>query len=124
MHRADTAAAVIAWTHHERFDGTGYPRGLAEDAIPLPGRIAAVADAFDAITTHRPHSTARPVAIAAEMLRAERGLQFDPAVLDALLGALEGAARLRGKSKKLRASSTLLRMFCRHHRAIRWCRIW
>jgi excisionase family DNA binding protein len=89
-----SAAAVIAWTHHERFDGTGYPRGLAEDAIPLPGRIAAVADAFDAITTHRPHRTARPVAIAAEMLRAERGLQFDPAVLDALLGALEGAARI------------------------------
>ena len=87
-------AAVIAWTHHERYDGTGYPRGLAEDAIPLAGRIAAVADAFDAIATDRPHRAARPVTVAAEVLRAERGRQFDPAVLDGLLGALEGAARI------------------------------
>ena len=79
---------MIAWTHHEHFDGTGYPRGLAEEAIPLPGRIAAVADAFDAIATDRPHRRARPVAIAAEMLRAGREEQFDPAVLDAFLGAL------------------------------------
>ncbi len=89
-----TAAAVIAWTHHERYDGTGYPRGLAADAIPLPGRIAAVADAFDAITTDRPHRGARSAATAAEVLRAEQGLQFDPAVLDVLLGALDSATRI------------------------------
>ena len=89
-----TAAAVIAWTHHERYDGTGYPRGLAADAIPLPGRIAAVADAFDAITTDRPHRGARSTATAAEVLRAEQGLQFDPAVLDVLLGALDSATRI------------------------------
>lgn len=98
-----TAAATIAWTHHERFDGAGYPRGLAGDAIPLAGRIAAVADAFDALATDRPHRTARPVAAAAEVLESERGRQFDPAVADVLLGALDCAGRILERSPDERA---------------------
>jgi excisionase family DNA binding protein len=83
------AAAEIAWTHHERFDGLGYPRGLGGEEIPLAGRVVAVADAFDAVTTERPHRRALPVAGAVEILREERGRQFDPVVLDTLLGALD-----------------------------------
>ncbi len=83
------AAAEIAWTHHERFDGGGYPRGLAGDEIPLPGRIVAVADAFDALTTDRPHRRAQPLAVALDVMRRERGRQFDPDVLDAFLGDME-----------------------------------
>ena len=54
-------AAEIAWTHHERWDGTGYPRGLAGEDIPISGRVVAVADAFDALTTDRPYRPAGTV---------------------------------------------------------------
>ncbi len=76
-------AAEIALTHHERWDGAGYPRGLSGDAIPLVGRIAAVADTFDAITSDRPYRRARSAATAIAILEAERATQFDPAVVDA-----------------------------------------
>ena len=82
-------AALIAWTHHERYDGTGYPRGLAAEDIPLPGRIAGVADVFDALTTQRVYRSALPVDEAVAVLRDERGRHFDPAVVDAFLGDLE-----------------------------------
>jgi putative two-component system response regulator len=82
-------AATIAWTHHERYDGTGYPRGLAGAEIPLAGRIAAVADAFDALTTYRVYRSALPLDEAVAVLRDERGRHFDPAVVDAFLGDLE-----------------------------------
>jgi putative two-component system response regulator len=80
-------AAIIAWTHHEHFDGGGYPRGLAGDEIPLEGRIAAVADVFDALTNHRIYRPALPYAEAVATMRAERGSHFDPRALDALLSA-------------------------------------
>jgi putative two-component system response regulator len=84
-------AATIAWTHHERFDGDGYPRGLSGEEIPLIGRIAAVADVFDALTTDRVYRSAIPVADAVATLTAERGRQFDPAVVDVLLADLDAA---------------------------------
>src|SRR3954468_6574527 len=74
-------AAEIALTHHERFDGAGYPRGLAGEEIPITGRIAAVADAFDALTTDRVYRRAGSVEEAVETLTAERGRHFDPAVV-------------------------------------------
>jgi PAS domain S-box-containing protein len=80
-------AATIAWTHHERFDGGGYPRGLKGEEIPLEGRIAAVADVFDALTSDRVYRAAFTRAEALMMMRAERGLHFDPRVLDAFLEA-------------------------------------
>jgi putative two-component system response regulator len=80
-------AAEIAWTHHERFDGGGYPRGLEGDQIPLEGRIVAVADVFDALTNDRVYRPAFSYADAIEMMRAERGSHFDPEVLDAFLDA-------------------------------------
>ena len=78
-------AATIAWTHHERFDGGGYPRGLEGEAIPLSGRIAAVADVFDALTHDRVYGYAYSYDRAVRMMRAERGSHFDPRVLDAFL---------------------------------------
>jgi putative two-component system response regulator len=81
-------AAVIAWTHHEWFDGNGYPRGIAGAAIPLEGRIAAVADVYDALTRDRVYRPRFSHAEALRMLEEGRGTQFDPHVLDALLAVV------------------------------------
>lgn len=84
-------AARIAWTHHERVDGLGYPRGLAGTEIPLEGRIVAVVDVYDALTADRPYRKALSHADALTLLAAGRETQFDPIVLDAFLGALDEA---------------------------------
>ena len=77
-------AATVAWTHHENWDGSGYPRGLAEEAIPLAGRIVAVADVFDALTSIRPYRPPISEAEAYEHLDSESGRKFDPAAIAAL----------------------------------------
>ena len=89
-------AAVIARTHHERFDGSGYPRGLFERAIPIAGRIAAVADVFDALTSDRVYRPAVPASEAVEMMREERGRHFDPQVLDAFLDVVPAVVETLG----------------------------
>jgi HD-GYP domain-containing protein (c-di-GMP phosphodiesterase class II) len=71
-------------SHHERFDGSGYPDGLAGEDIPLAARIFAVADALDAITTDRPYRPAAPLAEARASIAAETGTHFDPAVVAVL----------------------------------------
>jgi putative two-component system response regulator len=81
-------AATIAYTHHERFDGSGYPRGLAAEGIPLEGRIVAVADVFDAVTHDRSYQRAVPIDAALEIMRSKRGNHFDPEVLDAFLASI------------------------------------
>jgi putative two-component system response regulator len=81
-------AACVARTHHERWDGTGYPVGLAAEEIPLAGRILAVADVFDALTHARPYKEAWPVADAVAEIGAQRARQFEPAVVDAFLRVL------------------------------------
>ena len=84
--------AVIAASHHERWDGTGYPAALAGEAIPLVGRVVAVADVFDALTHNRPYKSAWPAERAiAEMQRAA-GSQFDPRVVAAFLTMHKDAA--------------------------------
>jgi len=83
------AAAEIALSHHERWDGTGYPRRLEGENISLSGRIVAVADAFDAMTTDRVYRAAGTVEDAVEVLRAERNRQFDARVVDAFLEHLD-----------------------------------
>jgi CHASE2 domain-containing sensor protein len=82
-------AETIALTHHERWDGSGYPAGLRGDAIPLPGRICAVCDVFDALLSGRPYKDPWPLEEALAELRRERGRHFDPAVLDAFLGIVD-----------------------------------
>jgi putative two-component system response regulator len=81
-------AECIAWTHHERVDGSGYPRGLAGDEIPIQGRIAAVADVYDALTRDRPYREALPVAEATALMAEGRGTHFDPEVLDTFMLAV------------------------------------
>jgi putative two-component system response regulator len=83
------AAESIAITHHERWDGRGYPRGTAGSAIPLVGRIVAVADAFDAMTTERPYKKPMPVEKAIRILEEEKGGQFDPDAVAAFTGNLD-----------------------------------
>jgi putative two-component system response regulator len=70
-------AETVAISHHERWDGTGYPKGLKGDAIPVAGRIVAVVDAFDAMTNARPYRAARPTAVALQVLREESDRQVE-----------------------------------------------
>jgi PAS domain S-box-containing protein len=88
-------AAVIALTHHERFDGSGYPNGLAGEEIPLEGRITAVADVFDALLTDRSYRKAMSTTEAVAVIEAGRGTHFDPQIVDILLGHLQEALALR-----------------------------
>lgn len=78
-------ARDIAWTHHERFDGTGYPHGLSGYDIPLSGRIVAVADVYDALTSSRVYKPAYSHETAKEIIVEGRGTHFDPAIVDAFL---------------------------------------
>ncbi len=81
------SAASIAISHHEKFDGSGYPYGVAGNAIPLFGRIVAVADVFDALTSERPYKKAWPIERAVAYLREGAGGHFDPACVEALLAS-------------------------------------
>jgi putative two-component system response regulator len=78
---------TIALSHHERWDGTGYPQGLAGEQIPLSGRICAVLDVFDALTTWRPYRAALPSEVAFDEVARGRGTHFDPALVDLFLAA-------------------------------------
>lgn len=79
------AAATIALAHHEKFDGSGYPHGVAGEAIPLFGRIVAVADVFDALTSERPYKKAWSIERSIDYLRDSAGSHFDPACVEAFL---------------------------------------
>jgi methanogenic corrinoid protein MtbC1 len=81
-------AATIALSHQEKWDGTGYPRGLKGETIPIEGRIVAVADVFDALTSDRVYRKAFPVEDAVQMMREQRGRHFDPVLLDAFMEVL------------------------------------
>jgi putative two-component system response regulator len=90
-------AATIAYTHHERVDGAGYPRGLSEEQIPVEGRIAAIADVFDALTSDRVYKKAFALGKAIETMREGRGTQFDADLLDLFLGSLDEVLAIRAK---------------------------
>ena len=77
--------ALIALGHHEKFDGSGYPLGLVGDHIPLPARIVAVADVFDALTSVRPYKAAWTAHQAFDYLRSQSGSHLDPALVNAFL---------------------------------------
>ena len=83
------AIAQIVLTHHERFDGQGYPEGIRRTEIPAESRILQVADAFDAITSVRPYQPALPVAYAVDELRRFSGTQFDPEAVDGMIELIE-----------------------------------
>jgi len=81
-------AATIALTHHERWDGQGYPRQVAGAAIPLQGRIVAVADVLDALVSRRPYKEPWPLDRALEEIESQRGKHFDPDIVDMLLAII------------------------------------
>jgi hemerythrin-like metal-binding protein len=88
-------ACEIAMTHHEKWNGTGYPVGLKGEKIPLPGRICAVADVFDALTSRRPYKEPWPVDKAIEYVREESGKSFDPKVVECFEKAIPEILRIR-----------------------------
>jgi ribonuclease P protein subunit RPR2 len=93
-----SGAVEIIRSHHERYDGTGYPRGLRGRQIPLAARIFAVADSFDAMTSDRPYRRAMPIDVALEELRGGAGTQFDPEVVAAFLELVDEDDILLGPS--------------------------
>ena len=80
-------AAEIVRCHHEHFDGSGYPRGLKGDAIPLGARVFSVADALDALTVTRSYREAQPFDVASDMIMSQSGKRYDPAVVESFLRA-------------------------------------
>lgn len=91
-------AVCVVRSHHERWDGRGYPDGLAGEAIPLAARVFAVADVLDALTTERPYRKASSMGVAREMIAAGSGTQFDPAVVDGFLAIdLSAFERIRNE---------------------------
>lgn len=93
------AIREIVRHHHEHFDGTGYPRGLAGPEIPIGARIVAVADAFDVMWVGRPYSPSKELDLIVAEFRRERGMQFDPVLVDVFLDLLE-RSDLAGEAKK------------------------
>jgi len=88
-------AEIIALSHHERWDGSGYPQGLAGEEIPLAGRIVAIADVFDALTSKRPYKEAFPLEKAFQIIEEGRGSHFDPTVVDAFFGIKDRIVGIR-----------------------------
>jgi putative two-component system response regulator len=88
-------AEEIAISHHEKWNGSGYPKGLSGDDIPISGRIVGLADVFDALTTRRPYKQPYSIEVACEIISKERGQHFDPALVDIFLFNLEGIQRIK-----------------------------
>jgi response regulator RpfG family c-di-GMP phosphodiesterase len=89
--------SVIAMTHHEKWDGSGYPAALRGERIPLPGRIVAVADVFDALTSRRPYKEAWPIERAVELIDSERGKHFDPGLVGLFISAISAVRAIHEK---------------------------
>lgn len=92
-------ARVMALTHHERWDGTGYPKKLQGNAIPVPGRIMAVADAFEAMTSTQRHRSPISTMEAARIISAESGKQYDPSGVAAFMKGVKEFDEVRAKNK-------------------------
>jgi putative two-component system response regulator len=89
--------ASIAYTHHEKYDGSGYPNGLAGEAIPLEGRITAIADVFDALLSRRVYKSPYALEDVLEMMREQEGKHFDPSLLGLFLGNMDGALAIKAR---------------------------
>ena len=92
-----TLGAEIALSHHEKYDGTGYPNGLKGEDIPLAGRIVAVADVYDALTTRRPYKDAWPIEDAVAYIRNASGTHMDPDVVEVFLENLDKVTEIQSK---------------------------
>ena len=90
-------ARQIALTHHEKWDGSGYPKGRSGDEVPLMGRIVAIADVFDALTTVRPYKKAWNVEDAVDYIAQSRETHFDPRLVDLFMKILPDILAIRAK---------------------------
>ncbi|MCO7557300.1 response regulator [Metapseudomonas otitidis] len=90
-------AQRIALTHHEKWDGSGYPNGLAGEGIPIEGRIVAIADVFDALTSERPYKQAWPVEEAVAFLREQSGQHFDPDLVELFIQQLPAVLEVKAR---------------------------
>ncbi|MDH3335310.1 MAG: response regulator [Rhodospirillaceae bacterium] len=88
-------ARQVAHTHHEKWDGSGYPRGLSGENIPLVGRITALADVFDALTSERPYKEAWPVEKAVDLIKEQSGKHFDPELVEIFLKLIDKLCDIR-----------------------------
>ncbi len=88
-------AELIALSHHEKWNGKGYPQGLASDTIPLAARIVGLADVFDALISKRPYKDPFPVEVALDIIKKERGEHFDPAVVDVFLENIDEFVKIK-----------------------------
>lgn len=88
-------AEQIALTHHEKWNGSGYPHGVAGEQIPVVGRIVALADTFDALTSRRPYKDPYPIAVAADIIVKERGRHFDPRLTDLFSDSLQDLVAIK-----------------------------
>ncbi|HEY9079169.1 HD domain-containing phosphohydrolase [Magnetovibrio sp.] len=88
-------ARMVAWTHHEKWDGSGYPKGLKGEEIPLVGRITAVADVFDALTSERPYKKGWSIEDATQYIQDQAGQHFDPAVVEKFVEHLDEITTIR-----------------------------
>ncbi len=93
------AAAIISYTHHEKWDGTGYPRGLKGEEIPIYGRITAIADVFDALGSDRTYKKAWPLEDIISLFKEQRGKHFDPNLVDLFMDNLDDFKEIRNKFK-------------------------
>lgn len=104
LSRSDTAlfvlAAEIAASHHEKWDGSGYPAGLAGNKIPESGRIVALADVFDALTMRRPYKDAWPIDKTMDTIREGKGSHFDPALVDLFVEHLDDFLEIQARWQK------------------------
>jgi putative two-component system response regulator len=90
-------AEQIALSHHEKWNGNGYPQGLSGDNIPLAGRIVGLADAFDAITSKRPYKDPYPVEMACDIIKKERGEHFDPDLVDVFMENIDEVLKIKAE---------------------------
>ncbi|APW36581.1 two-component system response regulator [Rhodoferax koreense] len=97
-------ASSVALTHHEKWDGSGYPRGLKGTQIPIEGRIIAIADVFDALTSERPYKKAWTVEAAVELLQRESGKHFDPELVTAFLARMPALLEVKERWAETEAS--------------------
>ncbi|SME95084.1 HD-GYP domain-containing protein [Desulfovibrio gilichinskyi] len=93
--------AIIAESHHEKWDGSGYPHGLSGENIPLPGRICAIADVFDALTSKRPYKEAFSTEVALPIMQEGKGVHFDPHILGVFFDNLDKIIEIKTKYSDL-----------------------
>ena len=105
--RADVlkTAHEIALNHHEKWDGSGYPRGLKKEEIPISGRIVGIADIFDALTSRRPYKDPYPLEVAVEIIRSEQGVKLDPDLVAVFISNIDQVEQIRREVGEIESAS-------------------